>query len=219
MNAGEVTAAPPKDTAPGPADEEKLADELAPGHPVVPPRRWLLRDPWLRFAPIVAALLLALLLLAVAPPALALVVGGASWWRAGLAHDPARAGALAEPGRRRVAAGPAHAGERRRSSKPAPTSGSAHRVRRPRPPPAGPTAPTPCDSRRRCGISTAWTWGSGHPSGRTPPARHGDHCDHHACAPRPREDDSAPGTRGNRDSRAHPRSAGGAVRRGDGLSA
>jgi hypothetical protein len=77
MNAGEVTAAPPKTLPPELPTEEKLADELAPASIPSFLLAWLKRYPWLRFAPIVAAFLLTLLLLAVASPALALVIGGA----------------------------------------------------------------------------------------------------------------------------------------------
>ena len=105
MNAGEVTAAPPKTLPPDLPTEEKLADELAPTDIPSFLLAWLLRYPWLRFAPIVAALLLALLLLARGAAGL----GSRRRRRAGggrrMAHDPARAGARAEPGRRRVAAG------------------------------------------------------------------------------------------------------------------
>jgi hypothetical protein len=75
LNAGEVSAAPPKVVAPNLPTGDKLADELGPaGVPA-----WLvgllLRYPWLRFAPLVVALALVLLLLLLLAPAAAVIAG------------------------------------------------------------------------------------------------------------------------------------------------
>ncbi len=77
VNAREVSAAPPKVVSPELPTEEQLADELGPQDVPSSVIDWLKRYPWLRFAPIVAALLLMLVLFVVASPAIGLVIGGA----------------------------------------------------------------------------------------------------------------------------------------------
>jgi hypothetical protein len=77
VNAGEVSAAPPKVVPPELPTEERLADDLRP--PNVPAwlLDWLDRYPWLRFAPIGLGLLALLVLFLIASPTVALLVGGA----------------------------------------------------------------------------------------------------------------------------------------------
>ncbi|MGQ0604471.1 MAG: hypothetical protein ACT4QE_22550 [Anaerolineales bacterium] len=67
LNAGEVSAAPPKVVAPNLPTQEKVADDLLPRDL---PREWLElleRYPWLRFAPFALAVLIALVLCVIPP--------------------------------------------------------------------------------------------------------------------------------------------------------
>jgi hypothetical protein len=75
VNAGEVSAAPPKTAPPGAPTVEQIADGLLP--PGVP--EWLVnalrRVPWLVYVPLVLALVIVLLLLLLLPLAAALLAG------------------------------------------------------------------------------------------------------------------------------------------------
>ncbi|HMA18651.1 MAG TPA: hypothetical protein VKS03_09445, partial [Thermoanaerobaculia bacterium] len=74
VNAGEVSAAPPRAVPAGVTTVDQLADRAAAG---VPPTvvDWIRRAPWLRWAPIVVLFLLLLFLLLAAPLGLALALG------------------------------------------------------------------------------------------------------------------------------------------------
>ena len=202
INAGEVTAAPPKTLPPDLPTDEKLADELAARRrPVVPPRL----APALSVAPVRADR-------RGAPPRAAASGRGAAglgcsssaarWWRAGYGSRPgsrgrsraSRAADVLRPDSRT----PASVDQLEAS----PDFGSATPARTPAPTAGGPDSGDAVRFKEALrNLYSVDVASATIPAGRTPPARHGDLATTALARARPREDDSAPGARGHPDSR------------------